>query len=54
MTNENLKINCKELLELKKEYPLEIEVIMEILSEAGEDYSLELSRLELPNLQTAA
>ena len=53
MTNENLTIDCKELLELKKEYPLEVEVIMEMLAEAGEDYYAGVNQLEYP-LQSAA
>ena len=54
MTNESLIINCEELMELKSEYPLEITVIMEMLSEAGEGCNLEMSQLEQPLLQSAA
>ena len=54
MTNKNLTINCKELLALKDEYPLEIEVIMEMLAEADEDYYQEMNQLEQPALQAAA
>ncbi len=46
MTNENLQINCEELLALKSENPLEIEVILEMLAEAGEDYYTEMEQLE--------
>ena len=48
MTNENLTIDCKELLDLKKKYPLEIEVIMWMLAEAGDDYYAEMHQLEYP------
>ena len=53
MTNENLKISCKELLELKSEYPVEIEAIMELLAEADEDCYMEMDELEFP-MQSAA
>ena len=53
MNNENLEISCEDLLELKKDHPLEIQVIMEMLAEAGEDYYAEMDQLENP-LQTAA
>ena len=53
MTNENLTVDCKELLDLKQEYPLEVEVIMEMLAEAGEDYYAEMNQLEYP-LQSVA
>lgn len=57
MTNENLTddyltITAEELLILKQENPLEIEVIMEMLAEAGEDYSEAVSQLEM--MQKAA
>ena len=50
MTNENLTIDCKELLDLKRKYPLEIEVIMCMLAEAeaGDDYYAEMHQLEYP------
>jgi len=53
MTNENLTISCEDLLALKNDHPLEVEVIMEMLAEAGEDYSFEMEQLERP-LRTAA
>lgn len=53
MTNENLEISCKELLELKREHPLEVGVILEMLAEAGEDLYSEMFQLEYP-LQSAA
>ena len=52
MTNANLRIDCEELLALKSEYPLEIEVIMEMLAEAGEE-CIEMNQSEYP-LQSAA
>lgn len=48
MTNEHLTISCEELLTLKHDHPLEIEIIMEMLAEAGEDYSFEMEQLEQP------
>ncbi len=41
MTNENLMLKCDEIVELQREYPREIEVIMEMLIEVGEGCSLE-------------
>lgn len=46
MTNENLMISCEELLELSHEYPLEIRVILDMLSEAGEGCHMEKNQLE--------
>ncbi len=48
MTNENLQINCQELLELKNENPQEVAVILEMLAESGEDYYAEMEELEHP------
>jgi len=48
MTNENLQISSEELLELKRDNPLEISVILEMLAEAGEDYYTEIQQLENP------
>ncbi len=48
MTNENLQINCNELLELKNENPLEVAVILEMLAEAGESYYAEMEELKHP------
>ncbi len=48
MTNESLQISSEELLELKKENPLEIAVILEMLAESGEDYYAEMEELEHP------
>lgn len=53
MTNEHLTISCEELLALKHDHPLEVDIIMEMLAEAGEDYSFEMELLERP-LQSAA
>ncbi len=47
MTNEHLQISYEELIELKKEYPLEVEMIMNLLSEAGEDL-LETNQVNQP------
>lgn len=41
MTSEHLQISGQDLLELKYKHPLELEVIMEMLEEAGEGYYLE-------------
>ena len=38
MTNEHLQINLKELLELNYSHPRELEVILEMLAEAGENH----------------
>lgn len=48
LENDNLLISCKELLELKKENPQEIAMILEMLAEAGEDYYTEMEALEHP------
>ena len=41
MTSEHLQISGQDLLELKYKHPLELEVIMEMLEEAGEGFYLE-------------
>lgn len=46
MTNENLMLKCDEIFELQHEYPREIEIIMEMLAEAGEGCFLETGELE--------
>ncbi len=54
MTNENLKISTKDLFELRAEFPLEVEVILDMLTEAGEaHYADEIDQLEY-QLQAAA
>ena len=46
LTDDYLAITAEELLILKQENPFEIEIIMEMLAEAGEDFSDEVSQLE--------
>ncbi len=46
LENDNLLISCEELLELKKENPLEVTMILDMLAEAGEDYYAEMKALE--------
>ncbi len=46
LENDNLLISCKELLELKKENPQQVAMILEMLAEAGEDYYTEMEALE--------
>ncbi|MCK5902523.1 MAG: hypothetical protein KAG28_05185 [Cocleimonas sp.] len=46
MVNENLKIDCNEILELQREFPLEMEVIIKMLTEVGEGCYLEVTKLK--------
>jgi hypothetical protein len=46
VTNENLMLRCEDIFELQHEYPREIEVIMEMLAEAGEGCFLEMNELD--------